>query len=103
LALVLPVATTRIIPSRLNCCRIKATRTATVFDSAKASLRRTAFTQLLCGIYSNSGVSHHAPVRVLPHIKRLDDCFGDLLLRVVCECGTCREIPPQSLAWLAGK
>jgi len=21
--------------------------------------------------------SHHSPVRVLPHIKRLDDCFGD--------------------------
>jgi hypothetical protein len=30
---------------------------------------------------------HHVPVRVLPHIKRLDDCFGDFLVRVVCECG----------------
>jgi len=44
----------------------------------------------------------HAPVRVLPHIKRLDDCFGDFLVRVVCECGAVREIPPQSLARLVG-
>jgi hypothetical protein len=25
---------------------------------------------------------------------RLDDCFGDFLVRVVCECGACREITP---------
>ena len=30
---------------------------------------------------------HHARVRVLTHIKKLDDCFGDFLVRVVCECG----------------
>jgi len=29
--------------------------------------------------------NHHAPVRVLPHIKKLDDCFGQFLVRVVCE------------------
>jgi len=45
---------------------------------------------------------HYAPVRVLPHIKRLDDCFGDFLVRVVCECGACREIQPQALARLVG-
>ena len=45
---------------------------------------------------------HHSRVRVLPHIKRLDDCFGDFLVRVVCECGTCREIQPQALARLVG-
>jgi len=45
---------------------------------------------------------HHVPVRVLPHIKRLDDCFGDFLVRVVCECGVCREIQPQALARLVG-
>jgi hypothetical protein len=45
---------------------------------------------------------HHAPVRVLAHIKKLDDCFGDFLVRVVCECGACREIPPQALARLVG-
>jgi hypothetical protein len=43
-------------------------------------------------------------VRVLPHIKRLEDCFGEFLVRVVCECGACREIQPQALrAWSAGK
>jgi hypothetical protein len=41
-------------------------------------------------------------VRVLTHIKRLDDCFGQFLVRVVCECGTCREIQPQALARLVG-
>jgi hypothetical protein len=46
--------------------------------------------------------SHHSPVRVLPHIKRLDDCFGEFLVRVVCECGACREITPQALARLVG-
>jgi len=45
---------------------------------------------------------HHPPVRVLPHIKRLDDSFGDFLVRVVCECGACREIQPQALARLVG-
>jgi hypothetical protein len=49
-----------------------------------------------------AGNAHHAPVRVLPHINRLDDCFGDFLVRVVCECGACREIQPQALARLVG-
>ena len=31
-------------------------------------------------------------VRVLPHIKRLDDCFGDFLVRVTCPCGASRHI-----------
>jgi hypothetical protein len=26
--------------------------------------------------------------------------FGDFLVRVVCECGACREIQPQALARL---
>ena len=41
---------------------------------------------------------HHAPVRVLDHIKRLDDCFGDFLVRVTCPCGAVREIASQLLA-----
>ena len=49
-----------------------------------------------------AGCQHHSPVRVLTHIKRLDDCFGDFLVRVVCECGACREIQPQALARLVG-
>ena len=44
----------------------------------------------------------HAPVRVQHHIKRLDDCFGDFLVRVACECGACREIQPEALAHLVG-
>ena len=35
---------------------------------------------------------HHAPVRVLTHIKRLDNCFGQFLVRVIrdrCACRAC--------------
>jgi hypothetical protein len=35
---------------------------------------------------------HHSPVRALLPIKRLDDCFGDFLVRVICPCGACRHI-----------
>ena len=42
----------------------------------------------------------HASVRVLPHIQKLDDCFGQFLMRVVCGCGACREIEPEALARL---
>jgi len=41
-------------------------------------------------------------VRVLTHIKRLDDCFGQFLVRVICDCGACREIEPEALARLVG-
>jgi len=53
-------------------------------------------------MYALSVSPHHAPVRVLPHIKKLDDCFGQLLVRVVCDCGACREIEPEALARLVG-
>jgi hypothetical protein len=46
--------------------------------------------------------SHHSPVRVLAHIKKLDDCFGDFLVRVTCKCGAVREITPEALARLVG-
>jgi hypothetical protein len=42
-------------------------------------------------------------VRVLPHIKRLDDCFGDFLVRVSCPCGASRHIEPEALERIAGK
>jgi len=42
-------------------------------------------------------------VRVLPHIKRLDDCFGDFLVRVRCPCGASRHIEPEALARIAGR
>jgi len=39
---------------------------------------------------------------VLTHIKRLDDCFGQFLVRVICDCGAVREIEPEALARLVG-
>ena len=44
----------------------------------------------------------HLPVRVLAHIKKLDDCFGQFLVRVTCKCGAVREIKPEALARLVG-
>jgi hypothetical protein len=40
---------------------------------------------------------------VLPHVKKLDDCFGDFLVRVTCPCGASRHIEPEALAHIAGK
>jgi hypothetical protein len=42
-------------------------------------------------------------VRVLSQIKKLDDCFGQFLVRVICDCGACREIEPEALARLVGR
>jgi hypothetical protein len=39
--------------------------------------------------------SHHLRVRVLTHIKKLDDCFGQFLVRVSCACVAVREIKPK--------
>ena len=44
----------------------------------------------------------HLPVRVLAHIKKLDDCFGQFLVRVTCKCGAIREITAEALARLVG-
>jgi hypothetical protein len=44
----------------------------------------------------------HARVRVLTHINKLEDCFGQFLVRVICDCGACREIEPEALARLVG-
>jgi hypothetical protein len=45
---------------------------------------------------------HRSRVRVLNHIKKLDDCFGQFLVRVSCPCGFSREIEPEALARLVG-
>jgi hypothetical protein len=45
---------------------------------------------------------HHARVRVLPHVKKLDDCLGDFVVRVTCPRGTSRHIEPEALARIAG-
>jgi hypothetical protein len=35
-------------------------------------------------------------MRLLAHIKKLDDCFGQFLVRVSCPCGASRHIEPRS-------
>jgi len=42
-------------------------------------------------------------MRVLPHIKRLGDCFGDFLVRETCPCGASRHVEPEALARIAGR
>ncbi len=59
------------------------------------TLPRTAWTP-------PAGRSHHCWVRVLTHIKKLDDCFGQFLVRVSCVCGASRHIEPEALARLVG-
>jgi hypothetical protein len=51
---------------------------------------------------STLSYSHHSLVRVLAHIKKLDDCFGQFLVRVTCKCGAVRDITPEALARLVG-
>lgn len=41
-------------------------------------------------------------MRVLLHIKKLDDCFGQFMVRVICDCGFVREVEPEALARLVG-
>jgi site-specific DNA recombinase len=36
------------------------------------------------------------------NIEKLDDCFGQLLVRVICDCGVVREIEPEPLARRVG-
>jgi len=46
---------------------------------------------------------HHAPVRVLPHVKKLADAHGDFVVRVSCPCVASRQIEPEALVRLAGR
>jgi hypothetical protein len=59
---------------------------------------------MLAGTAWTHGLSppHHSRVRVLAHIKKLDDCFGQFLVRVSCVCGASRHIEPEALARLVG-
>lgn len=41
-------------------------------------------------------------MRVLTHIKKLEDCFGQFMVRATCPCGFSREIEPEALARLVG-
>jgi hypothetical protein len=46
---------------------------------------------------------HHAPVRVLPHIKRFDDSFGDFPRTRHLPLWASRHIEPEALARIAGR
>ena len=39
---------------------------------------------------------------MLTHIRKLDDCFGQFLVRVSCGCGASRHIEPAFLVRLVG-
>lgn len=39
---------------------------------------------------------------MLTHIKKLDDCFGDFLVRVTCKCGAVRELTGVARGRAAG-
>ena len=41
-------------------------------------------------------------MRILTHITKLDDAFGQFMVRVICDCGFVREIEPEALARLVG-
>jgi hypothetical protein len=45
---------------------------------------------------------HDAPLRVLTHIKKLDDALGHFLVRITCKCGAQRTAEPEALAPLCG-
>jgi hypothetical protein len=42
------------------------------------------------------------PCACWPHIKKLDDCFSDFLVRVTCLCRASRHIEPEALARIPG-
>jgi hypothetical protein len=35
-------------------------------------------------------------------VPDLDEWFGDFLVRVICECGACRQLEPEALTRLVG-
>ena len=41
-------------------------------------------------------------MRVLSHIRKLDDAFGHFLVRIMCKCGAVREVAPEALARIVG-
>jgi hypothetical protein len=46
--------------------------------------------------------AHQAPVRVLTHIRKLDDALGHFRVRITCQCGAARDCEPETLARLCG-
>jgi hypothetical protein len=39
----------------------------------------------------------------LPHVRKLDDAFGQFVVRIVCACGEGRQCDPAALARIAGE
>jgi hypothetical protein len=75
-------------------------RGVTDCSGSKALINARSLTPSLVSLGSPGQLP--APVRAPPHIKKLDDAFGQFLVRVVCDCGACREIEPEALARLVG-
>jgi hypothetical protein len=42
-------------------------------------------------------------LRVLTHVKKLDDAPDDFIVRVTCPCGASRHIEPQAFERIAGR
>lgn len=65
---------------------------ATLHEQMAACLRssRSGNRQIVIAV---TALRQDARVRVLAHIKKLDDAFGQFLVRVTCRCGAVREIP----------
>lgn len=54
------------------------------------------------GFTASGQQRHDLCVRVLAHIKKLDDAFGQFRVRITCGCGASRECEPVALARIAG-
>lgn len=51
---------------------------------------------------AKSDETESPPVRVLPHIKKLDDALAQFLVRITCKCGAYRIAEPEALVRLCG-
>ena len=49
---------------------------------------------------ARAGPQHHAAVRVLTHIKKLYDCLGQFLVRMICDVARAERSSPRS--WRSG-
>ena len=50
---------------------------------------------------ARAGPQHHAAVRVLTHIKKLYDCLGQFLVRMICDVARAERSSPRSWrVWL---
>jgi hypothetical protein len=95
-----------LIPTDRRGSLARSQHTESLFLSAEVALRGAVYRAVprlpqYC-MAGRASAPHHASVRVLTHITKRDDCFGQFLVRVICDCGTVREIEPEALARLVG-